>query len=255
MQTTNDKTQNSANTSTNSENNNTTRVAYISQKTQRLAGALYAITRVFPPTEPLRHRLRDQALALISSAHMVSDGTPSEEHVAELPDLLKRLSSQLMVARDGGLISGMNYSVLREEIARFINEIKELGAYPGPSLDTAYFHNETPTLNTPDGQADHEFGRKASPTESSSVSRDGMVGSGQNRADSPDKKRQLSTKDKRRQKILDLFKTQPEITVNDVTEVVNGYSTKTIQRDLKALVKSGELEKHGKRRWTSYTKA
>lgn len=249
MQTTNDKTQNSAENSANSKNDNTTRVVYIAQKTQRLASALYAITRVFPVDEPLRQTLRRQALSLVSSAHMVSDGTPADECIAELPDLLKRLSSQLMVARDGGLISSMNFSVLHEEISRFIDEVKELGAYPGPSLDTSYFNSGTPAL-----EAGHEFTRKASPTESSSVSRELAQSAPANSSNSGAKK-SVSAKDKRRQQILDLFQTRSEITVNDVTDVVSGYSTKTIQRDLKALVKAGKLEKHGKRRWTSYTKA
>lgn len=255
MQTTNDKTQNSATNSANSENDNTTRVAYISQKIQRLASALYAITRVFPADEPLRTRLREQALSLVSCAHMVSDGTPSDEHAAELPALLKRLSSQLMVARDGGLISGMNFSVLREEIGRFTGEVQELGAHPGPSLDASYFRDDMPALSSPDNKPEHGYGGKASPVHSSYIGRDGVGSSSTGGQQKQSSSRQLSAKDKRRKKIMDLFKDQPEITVNDVTDVVNGYSTKTIQRDLKALVKAGELEKHGKRRWTSYTKA
>ncbi|MEX2515250.1 MAG: DeoR family transcriptional regulator [Candidatus Paceibacterota bacterium] len=248
MQSINDKTQSNAQDSGISQNDNTTRVAYVSGKTQRLASALYAITRVFPSEEPLRGTLRRQALSLVSSAHMLADGTP-DETLLELSGLLKRLLSQLAVARDGGLISYMNFRVLREEIDTFITEVNDLGAFPGPHLDSGYFNNDLPTL-----QSGHETTRKASPRDSSSLGRDAAAGSGANTAGNSAKKAQLSTKDKRRQKILDLFNKTDEITVNDVTDVVNGYSTKTIQRDLKALVKIGQLEKHGKRRWTSYTK-
>jgi len=251
MQKINDKTHNTANDSDITQNDNTTRVAYISQKTQRLASALYAITRVFPSDEPMRTTLRQQALSLVSCAHMVSEGTSNDDSSAELPGLLKRLCTQLAVARDGGLLSGMNFAVLREEITAFTNEVQELGAFPGPHLDKAYFNNRLPTLE----ESDHAFERKASPTGSSSLSVDtGVGGTGKSKQKAVSKT-QLSAKDKRRKKILDLFTKQNEITVNDVTDIVNGYSTKTIQRDLKALVKDGQLEKHGKRRWTSYTKA
>jgi hypothetical protein len=249
MQKINDKNQISTKDSDISQNDNTTRIVYISQKTQRLASALYAITRVFPSEEPLRQTLRKQALSLVSSAHMVSDGTPDSESAVELPSLLNRLCSQLAVARDGGLISGMNFQVLREEINAFTDEIQEIGAFPGPHLDTSYFNNDGLNL-----EVGHKYTGKASPTHSSSLGERRSENSDKS-SDGAKKKAQLSAKDKRRQKILALFNDQSEITVNDVTDIVNGYSTKTIQRDLKALVKDGQLEKHGKRRWTSYTKA
>lgn len=253
MENKNDKSKDEAKAGADEQNDNMTRIAYISQKTQRLAGALYAITKVFPHQEPLKTTLRNQALSLVSSAHMMSEGTPSTDSVIELPSLLNRLRSQLAVARDGGLISAMNFSVLDEEIEQFITEIDEVGAFPGPHLSSALFSGEeNPALTA--GRP----GRNISAGSSSSVSERGGEEGSPSSISSGRKskgKQALSAKDKRRQKILDLFDDKSEITVNDVTEVVNGYSTKTIQRDLKALVKNGQLEKHGKRRWTSYTRA
>jgi hypothetical protein len=251
MENTNDKNSNKASNKAQNKNDNASKVVYISQKTQRLAGALYALTRPFPADEPLRRSLRDQALALISSAHTLAEGAPLRDTNAELPALLNQLVSQLAVARDGGLVSGMNFSVFHEEITNFVGEIGDIGAFPGPFLTTGYFDSLDKALS-------HGIERNTPAVSSSSlggtrqaVSADGAHSKNTNSSSGG----KLSAKDKRRQKILNLFSDQQEITVNDVTDIVNGYSTKTIQRDLKALVKNGELEKHGKRRWSSYTKA
>jgi len=240
MPNSNDKSANKAKNKAHMQNDNSSRIAYISQKTQRLAGALYALTRPFPATEPLRRQLRDQALDLLNSAHTLTEGTAIKEADTGLPALLSQLQRQLSVAKDGGLISAMNFSVFCEEIQGFLGEIDELGAFPGPFINSDYFADTAEALSSGEG-------RNTPTLSSSSFSRLGAAAKSTDRADKPSNGK-LSAKDKRREKILALFSEQEEITVGDVTEIVNGYSTKTIQRDLKALVKTGELEKHGKRR-------
>ncbi|MEX2369083.1 MAG: DeoR family transcriptional regulator [Candidatus Paceibacterota bacterium] len=248
MRNSNDNSANRGLNKAQKQNDNSSRIAYISQKTQRLAGALYALTRPFPADEPLRRQLRDQALNLLSSAHTLTEGTALKEADTGLPALLSQLQRQLAVAKDGSLISSMNFSVFCEEIQGFLGEIDELGAFPGPFINSDYFADSRDALSSGEG-------RNTPTLSSSSFSRSGAGrATSTNRPDKPSNGK-LSAKDKRRQKILALFNQHEEITVGDVTEIINGYSTKTIQRDLKALVKTGELEKHGKRRWSSYTKA
>lgn len=255
----NDQKDTSSNTPNNSGNEKDTdsRVAYISQKAERMAGALYAVTRFFPADEPLRHSIRRRALSLVSSAHALNSNSQEINTDKSAPTLLTELRSQLRVARDGGLISPMNFSVLDDEISTFIQEVLEIGVFPGPSLGDEYFSEDRLPSS---GES-----RKTSSLQSSSLnskgkritqphteSAEGSAGSSDGSTDTPTK--ELSAKERRRIKILELFDDKEEITVNDVTEVINGYSTKTIQRDLKALVEQGKIQKHGKRRWTYYTK-
>lgn len=250
MQKTHDKTQNSAKDSVNSQNDNTTRFSYVSQKTQRLASALYAITRSFPADEPLRTTLRNQALSLITTAHELPASDTNGSGGTRLPILLGQLRSQLAVAADGGLISAGNRGVLDEEISRFIDEIKDISAISGPHLDNGYFTDNT---TQPALSSGHTEEGNTSPTGSSSLGERSGGSTATSNAKKLTPSPQVSAKNKRRQKILDLFDDQDKITVNDVTDIISGYSTKTVQRDLKALVKEGVLEKHGKRRWTHYT--
>jgi len=213
---------------------------YLSQKCQRLASALYAVTRFLPTDEPLRDRLRSHALSLVESIH-----SPGTNGSGQAPiDVLVRISNQLSVAKDGGLVSPMNYQILSEEINTLIDQLNSASAGPGPEINNDYL---TVDKQLPDGsrnEIDAGSSNNMPAKETGSSDSDKTSGS------TPGQ----SAKAKRRQKILDLFEETNEITVNDATEVINGYSTKTIQRDLKALVEAGKLEKHGKRRWTSYTR-
>lgn len=60
-------------------------------------------------------------------------------------------------------------------------------------------------------------------------------------------------RDDRRKIILALIKQKPELTVKDITKSIPGVSEKTIQRELLAMVGEGILEKHGERRWSTYS--
>lgn len=209
---------------------------YLSQKCKRLAGALYAVTQFFADEEPLKTRIRDAALSLVESVHSPRSQLNSETGTLHT---LYRLRDQITVARDGGMLSHMNHQVLLEEMDKLTQKLQEQSGSLGPHVNNKYLSVDQDALPSK--------GRNKQSSDSS------------NSTDADDnesaRSEPLSAKDRRRQKILDLFDEANEITVNDVTEVINGYSTKTIQRDLKALVESGKLEKHGKRRWTSYTRA
>jgi hypothetical protein len=221
------------------ENDNPPQALYVSQKCNRLASAIYAVTRFLADEEPLKTKLRNLALSLSETARR--PGKTSE--YANLFDLLAQLQDKLTIARDGGLLSSMNHRILSQEITNLHDRLRENDLSFGPQINGDYFELEKQLQSA-------SSGRNKSPAGSSKKVT----------ADNTDKESDSSTtptsaKERRRQKILDLFEDTDEITVNDVTEIINGYSTKTIQRDLKALVKSGKLQKHGKRRWTSYTKA
>ncbi len=235
-----DKKDNSENNTNNKsviKNDTTPQAVYVSQKCNRLASALYAVTRFLSDDEPLKKKLRNLALSLSETAR--HPGNNSSGHVG-LHDLLAQLHDQLTIARDGGLLSAMNHQVLTQEITKLQTRLREDNLSFGPHINDNYFDLES---QLPAGQSARN---KRATSSSKSV---------QSKDTDKESKAPTSAKQRRRQKILELFEDTDEITVNDVTEVINGYSTKTIQRDLKALVKSGKLEKHGKRRWTSYTKA
>ncbi len=56
----------------------------------------------------------------------------------------------------------------------------------------------------------------------------------------------------RTKKILELVATSSGVSVKDLSQVVPGVSEKTIQRELSALIESGQIRKEGERRWSLY---
>lgn len=57
----------------------------------------------------------------------------------------------------------------------------------------------------------------------------------------------------RSERIKTVLEAKGEATIKDIADVITDCSEKTIQRDLNALIKSGEVERHGERRWSRYT--
>lgn len=58
--------------------------------------------------------------------------------------------------------------------------------------------------------------------------------------------------DERQQTILTYLKEHQEISIKDLTRVIQGCSEKTIQRDLGNLINQGLIKKVGERRWSKY---
>ena len=57
----------------------------------------------------------------------------------------------------------------------------------------------------------------------------------------------------RSERIKTVLEAKGEATIKDIADVITDCSEKTIQRDLNALIKAGEVERHGERRWSRYT--
>jgi len=56
----------------------------------------------------------------------------------------------------------------------------------------------------------------------------------------------------RKQTILQTVQQKGSVSVKDIQRLIPGYSEKTIQRELLALVAEGKLKKRGERRWSTY---
>lgn len=59
-------------------------------------------------------------------------------------------------------------------------------------------------------------------------------------------------KENRRDQILGLFSKGVEVSINDISKKIVGYSVKTIQRELNDLVMEEKLKKIGDKRWSKY---
>jgi hypothetical protein len=54
-------------------------------------------------------------------------------------------------------------------------------------------------------------------------------------------------------RIKTVLEAKPEATIKDLTDIITDVSAKTIQRDLNAMIESGEVIRQGERRWSKYS--
>jgi len=79
----------------------------ISQKTEKIASALYLLTSFFSDQEPLKWEIRVMSLDLAS------------ERVKDKFNIIREILSLLSIARMAGLVSESNYEIIAQELSKF----------------------------------------------------------------------------------------------------------------------------------------
>jgi hypothetical protein len=159
---------------------------------------------------------------------------------------LLALSSVLSIARTGGLLSTMNAELIAREAHQLLQEI---ATYEEPRL----FMDEAPSLAALAREAGAE--RSISPA----LQPQQTVRPHTSPASRTDKGQAIGhIKDKntdRRDAIKSILGSKGPSYIKDISTLFREVSEKTIQRELQALVDSGEIVKVGERRWTTYALA
>ena len=257
----------------------------IGKKGERLATALYLVTSFLSDTEPLKGRLRTLSLDLVRDASSVRYGTTSvETNVLEMVRAnIGETLGLLELALIAGLISEMNFSILKREYAtlRDAIEIKKasresrtdtiLGdTFFGSSFGTPAFQNSSNlnthhlpqkdqshdlSANNPKG---HSIGQKETTVSDTKTKGHAPAPRVTAPASVPNSKFNIQNsvqKESRRTRILKLIKDNREVTIKDITTYFPELSEKTIQRELVSLVEANVLKKFGERRWSRYSLA
>jgi hypothetical protein len=228
---------------------------FLSKKTERLSSAVYLVTNFVPENEPLRLRLRECSLELLTKLLSLKSAPASAVPLSDnLLSLISEIVALLEVGHSSGYFSPMNHEVLSREyrsIGSIISERRHEIDTKKVSLPKEFFEVPLPLPEATKTQ------RQSSPLSLSSLQ--GSVYQGQNRAaksDYPRPETQGQTTIRhsgRRETIITLLKKRPFVTVKDVSEVIGNCSEKTIQRELLLLVGQGVLKKEGERRWSKYS--
>ncbi|MFA5023047.1 MAG: hypothetical protein WC385_03615 [Candidatus Paceibacterota bacterium] len=207
---------------------------YLSLKVQKLTQAIYLVTSLINDNEPIKWRLREEALEILSDMTLSHD-----QHISplyKLPGLetvllkVNHLLSLLDLSLAVNFISEMNLALLKKEYLTLKQSLEH--KLKGNSLEQLL---ESPLVN----QALPESRPQLETPSYLKINR------------LPHKNRDVA-KDSRRGVILDFLKGKDWISIKDITEAVEGCSAKTIQRELADLVQKGVLKKKGDRRWSRY---
>jgi len=225
---------------------------YIFKKTEKITAALYLVSGLLKDNEPIKWELRDKGMDLMASSFTASSTIPGDRSsvIQSLFTAALETMSILNVALVSSLISEMNYRLLIREIDQVVNLLKERLAQnaenAGYILSESFFR--TPDL--------FSSGFKQGSKEDSTELNKGHIFQGKNtvKQASPYHRSQNSVKKTERQEvILELLKSQSNLTIKDFAKVIKNCSEKTIQREILDLVDKGLVKKEGERRWSTYS--
>jgi hypothetical protein len=275
---------------------NDTNFVFILKKTERLASALYLITGFFDNEEPLKWKLRKLSGRLLSSSLELKDARSRDKEISiiDLEGTVLEIGSLLLIAKNSGLISEMNYEIISKEFNVFADTLATqsdlLNTEGNTSFGNSYFEvnlpqikpksiqrNEqakphdvrdnsrdmaityTPTLDVLDRMANTQRDDQSA-EKGQKIDESVLANGSKNKA--PKEPKALKEfgavavkKNSRQSIIISLLRRKKEIMIKDVSPLIHGCSEKTIQRELLSMVDKGILKKIGEKRWSRYSLA
>jgi hypothetical protein len=256
--------------------------SFVYKKTEKLASAVYMVTNFVSEAEPLRIRLREKSLQLLTDTmsllirHSVSDTKALKKYISveSITSEIVEIITLLEISRASGHLSEMNFSILYKEYILLGNVLKanEAEIYAGKSeISPNFFDLPFPKPSASKMQKQTNASTFMSRTGISAkdslkghnmqIYEKDMFKKSHARTMFSNKSRRNSMNSmnirhsSRKNVILELLKRKSELTVKDVAEVITDRSEKTLQRELLALVSQNVLKKKGERRWSTYSLA
>jgi hypothetical protein len=252
--------------------NRSAHFAYVYKKTEKLVAAIYLVTNLIADTEPLKARIRENALSIMSVVVDWNTVTASERKalLKEYQALALEIVSYASVARAAGMISDMNFQILEKEFEAlmFAAERDEHVV-----LDASFFDASRPVMQASAQVPPTSASAPAAPAQSAlpsqSASQPAAQALAQRAAEQASRDvlynahkghesrapKAADSKDDRQAAIIKLLSKKGGLSVKDFVGAVKGVSEKTIQRELLSMVASGILKKEGERRWSTYSLA
>lgn len=260
--------------------------SFLHKKTEKMVTAVYMITNLFPEGEPLKSSLRNVSLNLMSLNLELKDKMMSERtrHVNAIRDEIIKLLSYLEVGYKTGLISAMNFEVVKKEFLLLIEayETAENSEYSRNHyllFPKEFFGIEDSNFDAVEDRREVRVkpivpikSELSTPKNVYKQEEEKTIPTHKIQADHKGQKIELKTEDNsngqkyhpiggvvekkknsRREVIVKLLEKKKEVSIKDITDFITNCSEKTIQRELIAMVNEGVLKKEGDRRWSKYS--
>lgn len=212
------------------------------KKTEKLASAVYMITNLFSDNEPIKWSLRKKSGELVSFTLAYKDIKDSNlyDFSYEAKSKVLELVSLLEVSFRAGLISNMNFSIIKQEFSNLLSVFSTTQNQPKEQS----YDNLTKTFFEVTDNRSAVSDRHVSISHPAHV----VIKDKENLSDRDGFKRS-----NRQNIILGLLKKKKELTIKDIALVIKDCSEKTIQRELISFIEAGVLKRTGERRWSKYS--
>jgi hypothetical protein len=220
------------------------------KKTEKLVAAAYMVTNLFPENEPMKVSLRKKAGELLSFILNYKDikGSALSDYVYTVKTQVLEIVSLLEVAMLGGLVSNMNFTVLKTEFMNLLEVLDAGVAAQKESVESpissAFFEVPADLAKQTSTQSSRIMLPQAQGVSHESVKDD-------HKSHGADELKRTN----RQNVILSIIRKKKEVTIKDIAHVIKDCSEKTIQRELIAFMEAGVLKRIGERRWSKYSLA
>ncbi|MBA3733135.1 hypothetical protein H0W91_02030 [Patescibacteria group bacterium] len=220
------------------------------KKTEKLASAVYIVTNLLSDNEPMKWTLRKKVSEFLSFSLSYKDVSDSAKNsfVYSAKSFVLEIVSLLEVSMRGGLISTMNFGILKQEFNNLISIYSSSESHDskGNIISENFFDVVRP--NTPSES------RYIGSTPTSLSVQNRVPEYTQKSVNNPQiKDKEDEKKSLRQTTILALLRRKKELTIKDIASVIKDCSEKTVQRELNTFIANGVLKRSGVRRWSKYS--
>lgn len=221
-------------------------------KAEKLNAATFFVTNYVPESEPLRARIRDTSIAILTDTLSLMSGALSTR-TRMLDGILANVRLQLSLLDAlfiSEQISQTNLDILKSayaEYAQAIEHIKHTRREDGATLTQDYFG--TMAQRAKEVPTQHASSASKPAPQYNTLSLQNPAAATTVAA------AQQAVQSARAETIVEYVRKRGEATVPDIESVMSGCSRKTLQRDLNTLIDAGTLTKTGTKRWTKYRAA
>ncbi|MDR3570827.1 MAG: hypothetical protein P4L81_01345 [Candidatus Pacebacteria bacterium] len=210
------------------------------RRVERLVAALYLLTRHIPETEPLKLEIRSRGIALLEKVLDLKDEMRAAESDAlgSFETAVRGLISLVRILTAAGRISFQNADTVigaLDELVGFINSSQR-----SPLSEVFSFTRE-------------DIMGDMSPLYDRNVLKDIRDTKKVVRDNTDTDSTRTEPTGSRAQGIVSVLRGAGELGIKDISARLPDYSEKMIQRELAALVKSGQVKKDGFKRWSKYS--
>lgn len=216
---------------------------FVYKKTEKLATAVYMVSNLLSDSEPMKWTLRSKVSALLSLILTFKDAYKSEKNrlSGDVKTKVLEIVSLLEIASSSGLISQMNFSIIRQE---FLNLVDFLNSVEHTENEVSDNQIKETFFDVPKNSLPVKISTPEPEITKDPIIKDNII--------SVPVTPVVFKKNNRQNIILTLLKKKSNLTINDMTESIKDCSSKTIQRELNSLISVGIIGKTGERRWTKY---
>ncbi len=228
---------------------------FLFKKTERVVAAIYLVTGILSDREYLRYELREGGTVLLNTVLSFRVVLPTTQKIREATNIIARLTSILDLAHIADLLSFPMLSLLKDEllVLKELVESKEMKGDTGNAL-APLLHQ--PSLEPVVATELHKGQKRVRDSVRYKKDEKGTDSVLYEKDRVQKTKRHLprtrAIQDGRKTIIIDLLRKEGGCSIKDISSVIRGCSTKSIQRLLSVLIQEGVVETEGEKRWTKY---